>query len=244
MHLGHYDDEYVRTPEGWQFASRTMHMLYRGAMDPGVVTPLPPRGPQLLPVTRRRCLLVHEYRLDIGHDLPRFVKQLLVRLADDITDELGEAVRPHRAVASQPAIQGPLGDLHRAGFRAVEVRGHVGVDEAGKDDGHSCSVAPEFFAHGERQHKTRGLAGAVNRRAPRQCHRPDGQHEYHACPRRPKHRAEACTNRNGPKKLTSRTSRKVASSSPPSTGPWQVNPAFEISRSMSVRSSAAAVTSC
>ena len=48
MHLGHYDDEYVRTPEGWQFASRTMHMLYRGAMDPGVVIPLPPRGAQLL----------------------------------------------------------------------------------------------------------------------------------------------------------------------------------------------------
>ena len=46
MHLGHYDDEYVRTPDGWQFASRTMHMLYRGAMDPGVVTPLPPRGPR------------------------------------------------------------------------------------------------------------------------------------------------------------------------------------------------------
>jgi hypothetical protein len=37
---------YVRTPDGWRFASRTMHMLYRGAMDPGVVTPLPPRGPR------------------------------------------------------------------------------------------------------------------------------------------------------------------------------------------------------
>jgi ketosteroid isomerase-like protein len=47
LHLGHYDDEYVRTPGGWQFASRTMHMLYRGAMDPGVVTPLPPRDPRL-----------------------------------------------------------------------------------------------------------------------------------------------------------------------------------------------------
>ena len=46
MHLGHYDDEYVRTPDGWQFASRTMHMLYRGAMDPGLVVPLPPRGEQ------------------------------------------------------------------------------------------------------------------------------------------------------------------------------------------------------
>jgi ketosteroid isomerase-like protein len=46
LHLGHYDDKYVRTADGWQFASRTMHMLYRGAMDPGVVTPLPPRGRQ------------------------------------------------------------------------------------------------------------------------------------------------------------------------------------------------------
>ena len=46
LHLGHYDDKYVRTADGWQFASRTMHMLYRGAMDPGVVVPLPPRGPR------------------------------------------------------------------------------------------------------------------------------------------------------------------------------------------------------
>jgi hypothetical protein len=46
LHLGHYDDEYVRTTDGWRFAARTMHMLYRGAMDPGVVTPLPPRDPQ------------------------------------------------------------------------------------------------------------------------------------------------------------------------------------------------------
>jgi hypothetical protein len=47
LHLGHYDDEYVRTPDGWRFASRTMHMIYRGAMDRGVVVPLPPRGPEL-----------------------------------------------------------------------------------------------------------------------------------------------------------------------------------------------------
>jgi len=46
LHLGHYDDKYVRTADGWQFASRTMHMLYRGAMDPGVVVPLPPRDPR------------------------------------------------------------------------------------------------------------------------------------------------------------------------------------------------------
>jgi hypothetical protein len=44
LHLGHYDDEYVRTPDGWRFASRTMHMIYRGAMDRGTVVPLPPRG--------------------------------------------------------------------------------------------------------------------------------------------------------------------------------------------------------
>ena len=46
LHLGHYDDEYVRTPDGWRFASRAMHMLYRGAMDRGVVVPLPPRAAQ------------------------------------------------------------------------------------------------------------------------------------------------------------------------------------------------------
>ena len=46
MHLGHYDDEYTRTPDGWRFASRTMHMLYRGAMDRGTVVPLPPRAAQ------------------------------------------------------------------------------------------------------------------------------------------------------------------------------------------------------
>jgi hypothetical protein len=46
LHLGHYADEYVRTPSGWRFAARTIHMLYRGAMDRGVVVPLPPRpGP-------------------------------------------------------------------------------------------------------------------------------------------------------------------------------------------------------
>ena len=46
LHLGHYDDEYVRTQDGWLFAARTMHVLYRGAMDRGVVLPLPPRGAQ------------------------------------------------------------------------------------------------------------------------------------------------------------------------------------------------------
>ena len=43
LHLGHYDDAYVRTAEGWRFAARTMHMMYRGALDPGMVVPLPPR---------------------------------------------------------------------------------------------------------------------------------------------------------------------------------------------------------
>jgi len=42
QHLGHYDDEYVRTGDGWRIASRTMHMIYRGALDPGLVVPLPP----------------------------------------------------------------------------------------------------------------------------------------------------------------------------------------------------------
>ena len=45
LHLGHYDDEYVRTPAGWRFASRAMHVIYRGTLDRGVVVPLPPRGP-------------------------------------------------------------------------------------------------------------------------------------------------------------------------------------------------------
>jgi ketosteroid isomerase-like protein len=42
LHLGHYDDEYRRTAEGWQFAARRFAMVYRGALDPGVVVPLPP----------------------------------------------------------------------------------------------------------------------------------------------------------------------------------------------------------
>ena len=42
LHLGHYDDEYRRTDEGWQFASRRFAMVYRGALDPGTVVPLPP----------------------------------------------------------------------------------------------------------------------------------------------------------------------------------------------------------
>ncbi|MGY1809521.1 nuclear transport factor 2 family protein [Blastococcus sp. SYSU D00669] len=43
LHLGHYDDEYRRTAEGWQFASRRFAMVYRGPLDPGTVVPLPPR---------------------------------------------------------------------------------------------------------------------------------------------------------------------------------------------------------
>ncbi|GAB2485700.1 nuclear transport factor 2 family protein [Jatrophihabitans fulvus] len=42
MHLGHYRDTYVRTDDGWRFASRRFHMIYRGAIDPGTVVPLPP----------------------------------------------------------------------------------------------------------------------------------------------------------------------------------------------------------
>lgn len=44
LHLGHYDDTYVRTGEGWQFAERRFAMVYRGPLDPGTVTPLAARG--------------------------------------------------------------------------------------------------------------------------------------------------------------------------------------------------------
>ena len=40
LHLGHYDDTYLRTAAGWRFATRRFRMIYRGAMDPGTVTPL------------------------------------------------------------------------------------------------------------------------------------------------------------------------------------------------------------
>jgi ketosteroid isomerase-like protein len=40
MHLGHYRDTYVRTDDGWRFATRRFHLIYRGAMDPGSVRPL------------------------------------------------------------------------------------------------------------------------------------------------------------------------------------------------------------
>jgi ketosteroid isomerase-like protein len=43
LHLGHYDDGYRRTAEGWRFASRSFAMVYRGPLDPGTVVPLPPR---------------------------------------------------------------------------------------------------------------------------------------------------------------------------------------------------------
>ena len=43
MHLGHYRDTYRCTDEGWRFGSRTFHLVYRGAMDPGSVNPLPER---------------------------------------------------------------------------------------------------------------------------------------------------------------------------------------------------------
>ena len=39
-HLGHYRDTYVSTDEGWRFATRRFHMIYRGAMDAGTITPL------------------------------------------------------------------------------------------------------------------------------------------------------------------------------------------------------------
>ncbi len=40
LHAGNYDDRYVRTPDGWRFASRAIQMFYRGALDPGTVVPL------------------------------------------------------------------------------------------------------------------------------------------------------------------------------------------------------------
>jgi hypothetical protein len=43
LHLGHYADEYRRTAEGWLFAVRRFSIVYRGALDPGMVIPLPER---------------------------------------------------------------------------------------------------------------------------------------------------------------------------------------------------------
>ncbi|MCW2615085.1 MAG: hypothetical protein JWN08_2079 [Frankiales bacterium] len=43
LHLGHYDDRYTRTPEGWLIAERRFALVYRGALDPGTVVPLLPR---------------------------------------------------------------------------------------------------------------------------------------------------------------------------------------------------------
>jgi hypothetical protein len=40
MHLGHYDDVYVRDEGEWRFGRRRFHLVYRGAMDPGTVKPL------------------------------------------------------------------------------------------------------------------------------------------------------------------------------------------------------------
>ncbi len=43
MHAGNYEDTYTRTTEGWRFASRRFHLVYKGAMDPGTVVPVLPR---------------------------------------------------------------------------------------------------------------------------------------------------------------------------------------------------------
>ena len=40
MHLGHYRDTYVKTDDGWRFATRRFQLVYRGAMDAGTVNPL------------------------------------------------------------------------------------------------------------------------------------------------------------------------------------------------------------
>lgn len=39
-HVGHYRDTYTETVDGWRFATRRFHLIYRGAMDPGTVKPL------------------------------------------------------------------------------------------------------------------------------------------------------------------------------------------------------------
>lgn len=41
LHLGHYADTYARTGEGWRFAARRFHLIYRGYLEPGEVVPLP-----------------------------------------------------------------------------------------------------------------------------------------------------------------------------------------------------------
>lgn len=41
MHLGHYDDTYVREEGEWRFGTRRFHLVYRGAMDAGTVNPMP-----------------------------------------------------------------------------------------------------------------------------------------------------------------------------------------------------------
>lgn len=41
LHFGHYDDAYVRTPDGWRFALRRLTMVYRGPLDPGTLVPFP-----------------------------------------------------------------------------------------------------------------------------------------------------------------------------------------------------------
>lgn len=40
QHLGHYRDTYAQTADGWRFASRRFHLIYRGALDAGTVRPL------------------------------------------------------------------------------------------------------------------------------------------------------------------------------------------------------------
>ena len=43
LHCGNYEDTYRKGPDGWQFASRRFHLIYRGPMDPGKVVPVLPR---------------------------------------------------------------------------------------------------------------------------------------------------------------------------------------------------------
>ena len=41
LHLGHYADRYTRRDGTWLFAQRSLHLLYRGPLDPGTVLPFP-----------------------------------------------------------------------------------------------------------------------------------------------------------------------------------------------------------
>jgi hypothetical protein len=121
--------------------------------------------------------------VDGGHDRPGLVEQGPERLADRVADQCGEAVRPDRVLAGQPAVQGQRGDLGRGGLGHAAERGaHVGVDEPGEHHGHRGPAVAQFLAQVEGEHQAGGLAGAVDRGAAGQRHRADRQDEDDAGP--------------------------------------------------------------